>query len=116
MTRWLIRHPNKTFATRLIKRVVLLALMSIAHEAIAQETRRVRFAVTNPPHFLPIWLAKDTGIFSKHGLDVEVIFMRGGALITMGILSGELQLSGVGAGREKKSPAAHGRSVYIGGY
>jgi ABC-type nitrate/sulfonate/bicarbonate transport system substrate-binding protein len=28
---------------------------------------------------------------------VEVIFMRGGALITMGIISGELQLSGVGA-------------------
>jgi NitT/TauT family transport system substrate-binding protein len=97
MTRWLNRHPNKTFATRLIKLVVLLALMSFAHEAMAQETRRVRFAVTNPPHFLPIWLAKDTGIFSKHGLDVEVIFMRGGALITMGILSGELQLSGVGA-------------------
>ena len=63
----------------------------------AQETRRLRFAVTNPPHFLPIWLARDTGIFSKHGLDVEIIFMRGGALITMGILSGELQLSGVGA-------------------
>ncbi|MGE5059430.1 MAG: ABC transporter substrate-binding protein [Betaproteobacteria bacterium] len=63
----------------------------------AQETRRIRFAVTNPPHFLPIWLARDTGIFSKHGLDVEIIFMRGGALITMGILSGELQLSGVGA-------------------
>ena len=63
----------------------------------AQETRRIRFAVTNPPHFLPIWLARDTGIFSKHGLDVEIIFMRGSALITMGILSGELQLSGVGA-------------------
>ena len=97
MMRSLIKHPSKTFAILLIKLVVLLALMSFAHEAIAQETRRVRFAVTNPPHFLPIWLAKDTGIFSKHGLDVEVIFMRGGALITMGILSGELQLSGVGA-------------------
>ena len=76
---------------------VLLAISGIAQPAWSQETRRIRFAVTNPPHFLPIWLAKDTGIFSKHGLDVEVIFMRGGALITMGILSGELQLSGVGA-------------------
>jgi NitT/TauT family transport system substrate-binding protein len=28
---------------------------------------------------------------------VEVIFMRGGALVTMGIISGELHLSGVGA-------------------
>ncbi len=74
-----------------VKLFVLLLLASITLPALAQETRRVRFAVTNPPHFLPIWLAKDTGIFSKHGLDVEVIFMRGGALITMGILSGELR-------------------------
>src|SRR5262249_42731041 len=42
--------------------------------------------------------AKDAGIFSKHGLDVEVIFMRGGSLITFGIMSGGLQLSGVGGG------------------
>src|SRR5215831_12972815 len=81
----------------LLRGFVLLVMASIAQPASSQETRRIRFAVTNPPHFLPKWLAKDTGIFSKHGLDVEVIFMRGGALITMGILSGELQLSGVGA-------------------
>jgi NitT/TauT family transport system substrate-binding protein len=78
--------------------LIMLSVMGVVIEpAFSQETKRIRFAVTNPPHFLPVWLAKDTGIFSKHGLDVEIIFMRGGALITMGILSGELQLSGVGA-------------------
>jgi NitT/TauT family transport system substrate-binding protein len=64
---------------------------------MTQETKRIRFAVTTPPHFLPVWVAKDIGLFSKHGLEVEVIFMRGGALITMGVISGELQLSGIGA-------------------
>ena len=77
--------------------IALIASVTIAAASWAQESRRIRFAVTNPPHFLPVWLAKDTGIFTRHGLDVEVIFMRGGALITMGILSGELQLSGAGA-------------------
>lgn len=81
----------------LAKLSLLLLISAVVKPLWAQETRRVRFAITNPPHFLPIWLARDTGIFSKHGLDVEIIFMRGGALITMGILSGELQLSGVGA-------------------
>ena len=81
----------------LAKLSLLLLSSAVVKPLWAQETRRVRFAITNPPHFLPIWLARDTGIFSKHGLDVEIIFMRGGALITMGILSGELQLSGVGA-------------------
>ncbi len=78
----------------------LLAFMVtvlFAHSGLTQETKRIRFALTTPPHFLPIWVAKDLGLFSKHGLDVEVIFMRGGALITMGVISGELQLSGIGA-------------------
>lgn len=63
----------------------------------AQEPERIKFALTSPPHFLPIWLARDTGLFKKHGVDVEVIYMRGGSLITMGILNGDLQLSGAGA-------------------
>src|ERR1043166_9555638 len=83
--------------TRIAFAIALIASVTIAAAGWSQETRRIRFAVTNPPYFLPIWLAKDTGIFTRHGLDVEVIFMRGGALITMGILSGELQLSGAGA-------------------
>src|SRR5258705_3349831 len=97
MMRSLIRHQRKTFAILLIKLVVLLALRSFAHEAIAQETRRVRFAVTNPPHFLPIWLAKDTGIFFNHGFDGDVIFMRGGGPITMGTLHRVLPMCGVSA-------------------
>jgi NitT/TauT family transport system substrate-binding protein len=85
------------FTSALAKLSLLVLIGAVVQPSWAQETPRIRFAVTNPPHFLPIWLARDTGIFSKHGLDVEIIFMRGGALITMGILSGELQLSGVGA-------------------
>src|SRR4029434_2569794 len=87
----------KMFRSMLGGLLVVFVGCGIAQPGWSQETKRIRFAVTNPPHFLPIWLARDTGIFSKHGLDVEIIFMRGGALITMGILSGELQLSGVGA-------------------
>src|SRR5437870_1306619 len=87
----------RIFNSALVSLLVLFVMCGIAQPGSSQETKRIRFAVTNPPHFLPIWLAKDAGIFSKHGLDVEVIFMRGGSLITVGIMSGELQLSGVGA-------------------
>ncbi len=41
----------KQSLTRLIG---LLLVASIAHPGFAQESQRVRFAVTNPPHFLPI--------------------------------------------------------------
>jgi len=46
---------------------------------------------------LPVWVAKDAGLFAKKGLNVEPVQIRGGALITMGIMSGQLQFSGAGA-------------------
>jgi NitT/TauT family transport system substrate-binding protein len=42
-------------------------------------------------------VAKDAGYFAKNGLNVEPVNIRGGALITMGIMSGQLQFSGAGA-------------------
>jgi len=44
-----------------------------------------------------VWVAKDAGLFAKKGLNVEPVQIRGGALITMGIMSGQLQFSGAGA-------------------
>ncbi len=73
------------------------ACLVFTARVFAQERERIKFALTSPPHFLPIWLARDTGLFKKHGVDVEVIYMRGGSLITLGILNGDLQLSGAGA-------------------
>ena len=45
-----------------------------------------------------MWVSKDAGYFAKNGLNVEPVQIRGGALITMAIMSGQLQFSGVGAG------------------
>ena len=42
-------------------------------------------------------MAKDAGYFARNGLNVEPVNIRGGALITMGIMSGQLQFSGAGA-------------------
>jgi len=77
--------------------VAVWASLIVTDRTVAQETERIKFALTSPPHFLPKWLARDVGLFKKHGVDVEVIYMRGGSLITMGILNGDLQLSGAGA-------------------
>jgi ABC-type nitrate/sulfonate/bicarbonate transport system substrate-binding protein len=81
----------------LLKLLVFLVIAGIANPAWAQETKKIRFAVSVPPHYLPIWLAKDQGLFSKYGLDVEVIWIRSGAVATLGIVSGQLQLSAAGA-------------------
>ena len=48
---------------------------------------------------LAVWVAKDTGLFAKNGLNIEPVQIRGGALITMGNYERALRLSGVGADR-----------------
>ena len=65
--------------------------------ASAQDLKRIHYGTTSSTAHLPIWVAKDAGYFAKHGLNVEPVNIRGGALITMGIMSGQLQFSGAGA-------------------
>jgi len=74
--------------------VVLLVLYS---SALAQELRRIHYGTTTSTAHLPVWVAKDAGYFAKYGLNVEPVHIRGGALITMAIMSGNLQFSGAGA-------------------
>jgi len=73
---------------------VLLVLYS---SAPAQELRRIHYGTTTSTSHPPVWAAKDAGLFAKNGLNVEPVQIRGGALITMGIMSGQLQFSGAGA-------------------
>ena len=87
----------KTINRTLARLAVLLMFGYIAQPVSAQETRRFHFAVSTPVHYLPIWVAKEAGLYGKHGIDVEVIWIRSGAMATMGILSGQMPLSGVGA-------------------
>src|SRR5678815_346441 len=86
-------RPRRT--SGLYTLVALILLYSSA--AAAQELRRIHYGTTTSTAHLPIWVAKDAGLFAKNGLNVEPIQIRGGALITMGIMSGQLQFSGAGA-------------------
>lgn len=65
--------------------------------APAQEMRRIHYGTTASPSHLPVWVAKDAGFFARHGLNVEPVQVRGGTLITLAIITGDLPLSGVGA-------------------
>lgn len=76
---------------------VLFVLLVLCPATQAQDLRRIHYGTTSSTAHLPIWVAKDAGYFAKNGLNVEPVNIRGGALITMGIMSGQLQFSGAGA-------------------
>ena len=73
------------------------SVLCFPRTAPGQELRRIHYGTTSSTAHLPIWVAKDAGYFAKNGLNVEPVNIRGGALITMGIMSGQLQFSGAGA-------------------
>ena len=75
----------------------LCALILAQSFGSAQELRRIHYGTSVSISHLPVWVAKDAGLFAKKGLNVEPVQIRGGALITMGIMSGQLQFSGAGA-------------------
>ena len=88
-----------TMVTRcILQSLALLCLGALASAALAQDTQRLRYGTTNSIMNLPVWVAQDARLFSKHGLtNVEIIFVQSGTLITMGVISGELNFSGAGA-------------------
>jgi NitT/TauT family transport system substrate-binding protein len=44
---------------------------------------------------LPAWVAKETGIFEKNGLDVQLIFFTGGTTAVLALVSGDVPFSQV---------------------
>ena len=63
--------------------MMFLALFFAAPQANAQDAKKIKIGYPaisyNQIH---IWIAKDAGLFRRHGLDAEVIFFRGGQLAT----------------------------------
>jgi NitT/TauT family transport system substrate-binding protein len=87
-------------ATRFGLRLFALAscIGALASFSFAQDAQRLRYGTTNSIMNLPVWVAQDARLFSKYGLtNVEIIFIQSGTLITMGVVSGELNFSGAGA-------------------
>jgi len=83
--------------TRLFILIALFLLSTLASPASPQELRRILYGTTASPAHLPVWVAKDAGYFEKNGLNVEPVQIRGGSLITLAIITGDLPFSGAGA-------------------
>ena len=75
--------------------VSLLLLLSCS-VASAQPTKvTVGYSAIAAGHF-PAWVAKEAGIFRKNGLDVQLVYFRGGTPAMMALLSRETPISQLG--------------------
>ena len=74
---------------------VLCSLGSFAGSASAQLTKVTIGNNTLSAAGLPAWMAKESGIFRKNGLDVQIVYFRGGTITTMALIARETPISQV---------------------
>src|SRR5262245_35037500 len=71
-------------------------ILATIHLAQAQLTKMtVGYPAIAAGH-LPAWMAKEAGIFAKNGLDVQLVYFRGGTPAVMALLSRQTPISQVG--------------------
>ena len=92
---------------------LLIVALLIPGGAPAQELRRILYGTTASPSHLPIWVAKDAGLFEKAGINIEPVQIRGGSLITLAIITGNLPFSGAGAESVVAARASGGDVVLL---
>src|SRR5262245_48727009 len=81
--------------TWLLAGLAISLMLALPSSSLAQsKPQQLRLAVsTATPHNTPLWVAKDKKIFDKYGLDVQLIFVMGGALVTQMLAAGEIQIA-----------------------
>ena len=81
--------------------------------AFAQAKKLERFVLSNSTlaeSRAPLYIAKDTGLFEKYGLDVQLVNIRGAAINTAALLAGEIQMA-VAASAVTITAAARGAPI-----
>jgi len=66
---------------------------------VSAETKKIRMGISAlSAGYTVAYIAKDTGLFAKHGLDVELILIDSGPTVHA-LIAGDLNVAGVGASR-----------------
>jgi NitT/TauT family transport system substrate-binding protein len=93
--------------------VLLLAQLFLAPKAPAQMTRlNVGYSAASGDQ-LPAWVAKDSGIFAKNGLDVQTIFFTGGTTAVLALVSGDVPIAQISGPGVVNSVLAGADSVFV---
>ncbi|MBI2988363.1 MAG: ABC transporter substrate-binding protein [Deltaproteobacteria bacterium] len=76
--------------------ILMIALVSVAFNAHAQKLSSAYGALGGT--YLPMWVTHEVGLFKKYGLDVELVFVRGGSMAATAIVAGQTPIAGADVG------------------
>jgi ABC-type nitrate/sulfonate/bicarbonate transport system substrate-binding protein len=92
--------------------MVLLLSFSIASAQVTKMT--VGYGSISSAQ-LPAWIAKESGIFNKNGLDVQLVFFKGSTTAVMALMSRETPISQVTGPPIVNAGLRGGDSVFVAG-
>src|ERR687891_846649 len=90
---------------------VLLTTTTV-HAAEGLQKLRVAYAAITAAFSIP-WIAKESGIFQKHGLDVELVYIAAGARTVQTLVGGSIDVAAIGGPAGVDAKLAGGDTVYV---
>ena len=80
--------------TRFVSILGFIALLLLSNRPLEAQLTRIGVGYSAiSGDALPAWVAKDSGIFEKNGLDVQLIFFTGGTTAVMALVSADTPIS-----------------------
>ncbi|MCE3242584.1 MAG: ABC-type nitrate/sulfonate/bicarbonate transport system, periplasmic component, partial [Deltaproteobacteria bacterium] len=84
------RSCTRTIVALVVAAVTCLSL-SLAR---ADQKVRIAYISDSPGSSAPYWIAKEAGLYQKHGLDVELIFINGSTRGVQSLVAGDIDFAG----------------------
>jgi NitT/TauT family transport system substrate-binding protein len=81
-------------STVVITLLVAVVSAGFVVSAGAQQKTRMAYISDSPGSAAPYWIAKEAGLYKKHGLDVDLIFIDGSTRGVQSLIAGDLDFAG----------------------
>src|SRR5262245_16466800 len=83
-----------------------------AHAAEGLQKLRVAYAAVTAAFSIP-WVAKEAGIFQRHGLDVELVYIASGSRAVQTLIGGSVDIAAIGGPAGVDAKLAGADTVYV---
>jgi NitT/TauT family transport system substrate-binding protein len=83
-----------------------------AHAAETPQKLRVAYAAITAAFSIP-WVAKEAGIFQRHGLDVELVYIAAGSRAVQTLVGGSIDIAAIGGPAGVDAKLAGADTVYV---
>jgi len=102
------------FKKSLLSGVLFFCFLSASESSAAEAPQKLRvaYAAITAAFSLP-WIAKEAGIFQRHGLDVELVYIPAGSRAVQTLVGGSIDVAAIGGPAGVDAKLAGADTIYV---